>query len=71
MPMHTAANDASQLDQGGPTTDAAGKPQLDLDLPAQLAEPESQDSAQPVAPDVVRGRMVRSAWYLYPQCHTP
>lgn len=40
---------------------AVGSPQVDLDLPAQLAEPESQDSGQPVAPDVVRGRMVRSA----------
>ena len=42
--------------------------QLDLDLPAQLAEPESQEAGPAVASDVVRGRMARSVAYMHFFC---
>ena len=42
--------------------------QLDLDLPAQLAEPESQEAGPAVASDVVRGRMVRSVACMHLFC---
>ena len=54
--VSTAAG-RSQLSANLPRDSMA---QLDLDLPAQLAEPESQEAGPAVASDVVRGRMARS-----------
>lgn len=53
--------DPGAAENGTRSGEAGAVTQLDLELPAQLAEPESHETGQAVAQDVVRGRMVRYA----------
>ena len=58
LPAKASQRHLSEPVDGAAST--AGTAQLDLDVPSQLAEPESHEGDQAVAPAVVRGRMVRS-----------
>lgn len=60
LPLPAKASQHHLSEPVGGAASTAGTAQLDLDVPSQLAEPESQEGDQAVAPAVVRGRMVRS-----------